>query len=394
MNDWAPCFKHVRYAALALALLLNGCKKKELASAVSPPQVSVIEVQARDVPVSFEYIAQTQCSQLVNIQARVNGFLERRVYTEGKLVKAADVLFEMDAKPFKAALDEAEAALAQCQAAYEVASMNYSRTKTLTETKAMAQKDLDDARGAYLSTAAAVDQAKAAVETAKLNLSYTTITSPVSGITSAALQTDGTYIDTQNSLLTSVAVLSPIWVNFSLSENELQKYQSERANALLRTPKDGSFVVEIVLVDGSVFPYKGRITFAEPSYNIETGTFLIRTSVENPQGTLRPNQYVRARLRGAVRPNAILVPQRAVQESSKGQFVWLVNKNSKAEMRPVLVGPWYQDHWFILEGLHAGEKVVIDGGLSLQPGMPVAVAMQEAPESQPATSSPASHPED
>jgi membrane fusion protein (multidrug efflux system) len=133
-----------------------------------------------------------------------------------------------------------------------------------------------------------------------------------------------------------------------------------------------------------VFPHTGRITFAEPSYNPQTGTFLIRASVENPDGLLRSNQYVRARLKGAVRPNAILVPQRAVSRGAKGQFVWVVSSANTAEQRPVTVGGWHGDQWFILEGLHKDDRVVVDGGLTLQPGMAVTATLFDASPNQPA----------
>jgi membrane fusion protein (multidrug efflux system) len=190
----------------------------------------------------------------------------------------------------------------------------------------------------------------------------------VTGVSSSAYQTDGTYINPQNSLLTTVAVLSPIWVNFSISENEMYKYRGQTAKGLLRSPDYKDYEVEIILVDGSVYPYKGQLTFAEPSYNAQTGTFLVRASAHNPEGVLRPNQYVRARLKGAIRPNAILLPLRAVQQESRGHFVWVVGKESKVEQRPVVVGDWYGDDWFIYEGLRSGEQVVIDGALTLRPG--------------------------
>ena len=216
------------------------------------------------------------------------------MYTEGALVKQGQILFQLDPKPFEVQLDQAKAALAKQEAALETARSNLARTKPLTELHALSQKDLDDATGQYQSAAAATDQARAQMETAKLNLSYTTITTPVTGVSSSARQTDGTYINPQNSLLTTVAVLSPMWVNFSLSENEMQKNRDQIAKGFLRFPKGEKFIVEVVLVDGSVHPYTGQITFAEPSYNAQTGTFLIRASVHNPQGILRPNQYVRA----------------------------------------------------------------------------------------------------
>ncbi len=299
----------------------TGCKKDQQPSAPILPEVIVLKVVPKDVAVAGEYVAQTQSSQLVNIQARVSGFLDKRMYTEGSLVKEGQVLFKMDDKPFKAQLAQAKAALAKQAAALETARLNLNRIKPLAEQNALSQKDLDDATGQHQSAAASVEQAKAQVETEELNLSYTTITSPVTGVSSSAKQADGTYINQQNSLLTTVEVLSPIWVNFSISENEMQKLRNQVDKGLLVPPKDHSYEIEVVLVDGSVFPYKGRITFAEPSYNAQTGTFLIRASVENPDGLLRPNQFVRARIIGAIRPNAILIPQRAVQQDSKGQFV-------------------------------------------------------------------------
>jgi len=363
--------------AVASSLLLT-CRGEKKPPAPPPPVVIVMEAAKRDVPVSFEFVAQTQSSHLVNIQARVSGFLDRRMYTEGSLVKEGQVLFLMDAKPFQVQLDQARAALTKQEAALEMARLNLERTKPLTEQNALSQKDLDDATGHYQSAAAATEQAKAEVETAKLNLSYTTITSPVTGVSSSAIQTDGTYVSTQNSLLTTVAVLSPIWVNFSISENEMQKYRDEVNRGLLRPPGGEKYEIEIILVDGSLYPHTGRITFAEPSYSAQTGTFLLRATVENPKGLLRPNQYVRARLKGAIRPNAILLPQRAVQQGSKGHFVWVVGKDRKVEQRPVTVGQWRGDDWFISEGLASGDLVVVEGGLTLRPGMTVSVKPYDA----------------
>jgi len=363
---------------LAVALLLPACKGEKKAAAPPPPLVSVVTVSLKDVPVAAEYVAQTQSSHLVNIQARVSGFLDRRLYTEGALVKEGQVLFQMDPKPFQVQLDQAKAALVKQEAALETARLNLERTKPLTEQNALSQRDLDDATGQYQSAAAAVEQSKAQVESAKLNLSYTTINSPVTGVSSSAQQTDGTYISPQNSLLTTVAVLSPIWVNFSLSENEMQRYRNELSRGLLRAPKDENYEVEVILSDGSLFPHTGRITFAEPSYNMQTGTFLLRASVNNPNGILRPNQFVRVRVKGAVRPKSVLVPQRSVLRGSKGHFVWVVDKEGKAEQRPVVVGDWRGDDWFIYEGLSAGEQVVVDGGLTLHPGVSVSVKLHDA----------------
>ena len=378
--------------ALCLAVgasLLSGCGKPPPKLPPPPLEVSIVTVQPRDVGISREYIAQTQSSQAVNIQARVSGWLDKRVYTEGSLVKAGQVLFRMDQKPFQAQLDAANAALQRNQAALQVATANLNRTKPLAQQNALSQKDLDDAQGQYEQAAAAVEQSKAQVTSAQLDLSYTVITSPVDGISSYAAVADGSYLSPQNAQLTTVSVLSPMWVNFSLSENEYQRIDNDIRAGRLVLPPDRNMIVEIEQVDGSVYPFTGRITFADPSYNSQTGTFLIRATVENPKGVLRPNQYVRARLKGAVRPNAILVPQRAVQQGAKGHFAWVVNKDGLAEQRPLMVGDWYGESWFVNEGLNPGDRLVVDGGQRLSAGAKVIVVQADGKATAAAASAPA-----
>ena len=370
----SPRLALLALAPMVLALAATGCEKRD----AKPPQgsagaiaVTVVDVAPRDVPVVVEYVGQTQSSHVVNIFARVTGFLDKRVYTEGAVVKEGQTLFLMDPKPFQVQLNQYKAALASQEASLATAKSNLARVRPLTALNALSQKDLDDAVGQFQFAAAAVEQAKAQVEAARLNLSYTTITSPVAGITSAAVQQDGTYINQQNSQLTSVMVLSPMWVNFSLSENELSKYRDQIATGQLRIPPDGNFEIEVVLVDGAIFPHRGRITFRSPSFNAQTGTFLIRASVDNREGGLRPNQYVRVRVLGMIRPSSILVPQRAVQQGAKGHFLWVVSKERAAEYRPVVIGDWQGNNVFVTEGLRAGDQVVVDGGLTLRPGAPV-----------------------
>lgn len=353
------------------ALVIVGCSRKEPPAPPKTPEVAVMTIQPKSVPVTADYVAQTQSSRMVNIYSRVSGFLEKRVYTEGEIVKDGQVLFRIDDKPFRVQLDQAEASLARQEAALEVAQNNLERTRPLAAQNALSQKDLDDATGQFHSASAAVEQAKAQVEAARLNLSYCTITSPVNGISSAALQQEGTYISQQNSQLTTVMVLTPMWVNFSLSENEMQRVSNNIARGLLLPPKDDRYVVEIILVDGTVYPHTGEITFASPMYNAQSGTFLIRASVDNPRGVLRPNQYVRIRLKGAIRPNAIFVPQRTVQLGAKGHFVWVVGADGTVDPRPITVGAWYGNDWFIDDGLKAGERVVVEGGMTLRPGIKV-----------------------
>jgi len=329
-------------------------------------------VTARDTPVVFEFVAQTQSSREVEIRARVAGFLEKRLYTEGELVKAGQVLFQMDRRPFEAALLSAQGQLAQQQARWEVAKATLARVRPLAQQNAVSKMDLDNAVGNERQTQAAVLAAQGQVRTEQLNLGYTTIASPLTGLSSFAKKQEGSYVTPgESGLLTSVSQMDPIYVNFSLSENETLKYRSEIAAGQLKFPPNSNFEVEVVLADGSIVPDRGRLDFAAPSFSPETGTFLVRAVVANPKGMLRPGQFVRALAIGASRPNAILVPQRAVLEGARSHYVWVLNGEGKPEQRIVEVGDWHDADWFITQGLRAGERIVVDGALRVAPGAPL-----------------------
>jgi membrane fusion protein (multidrug efflux system) len=372
----------------ALSSISVRAEKKEQPSGQAPPapEVTVIKTVPRDTPVVIEFVGKTVSSRRVEIRSRIEGFLEKRLYTEGTMVRKGDVLFQMDQKPFQADLQAAKAELAQQQARLDNAEANLKRVKPLAEKNAVSQKDLDDAIGTYRSSAAAVEAAKAKVVQAELNLSYTTITSPVTGLSSFAIQQEGAYISYgSSSLLTYVAQIDPMWVEFSVSENQILRSRREAAQGIIEEPEHGNFEVEIILADGTVFPNRGRITFADASLSEETGTFLIRAEVANTMTTgstherelLRPGQFVRARLHGTIRPNAILVPQRAVQQGAKGSFVWVIDEAGKAEFQPVTVGQWHEDQWFIDQGLEGGETIVVNGALKLRAGVPVKIVEAE-----------------
>jgi len=372
---------------MAIMLQLTACGGSKEPVSAPAIAVTVLTIVPEQVPVIKIFVAQTQSSQAVNIQARVSGFLEKRVYTEGAPVKNGQILFEMDKKPFQAQVDGANATLQRHEAALELARANLARTKPLVEQDALSQRDLDDARGQYQQAAASVAQSKAQLHIAKLDLSYATIRSPVDGVSSFSAVAEGTYLDARDAQLTTVSVLSPMWINFSLSENDMERFSREIKEGVLKAPENDQFTVAVELVDGTLFPHKGKIDFSDPSYNPETGTFLIRAVVENPDGVLRPNQYVRTRILGAIRPNAILVPQRAVQQSASGHFVWIVDDSEQAQMRPVVVGAWHGDDWLIREGLTSGDRVVIDGALRLAAGTTVAVTDAGAKKNAPVSDS-------
>ena len=375
---------------LVLALLsytLTGCSDDGGAMKGGAPQVTVMKIEPMDTPVSFEFVGKTASSRRVEIRSRVEGFLDQREYTEGAMVEDGDVLFVMDKKPFEAKLQATKAELEQQEARKATALINLNRIRPLAKKKAVAQKELDDAEGMYREAAAAVEAARANVVQAELDLGYCTITTPVSGLSSYAVMREGAYIGMGDSLLTYVAQLDPMWVEFSVSENQMFKKQNAADQGLLQMPDNHAFEVEVVLADGSIYPHTGVITFADASISEETGTFLIRAEVANPNNLLRPGQFVRANLKGAIRPNAVLVPQVAVQQGAKGSFVWVIDAEGKAEFRPVTVGPWQEDDWFIEQGLEAGDTVVVNGALKLRAGVPVNITQPDAQPPADATGS-------
>lgn len=369
------------FAGICLLGILAGCDRPPPAAQPQAVQVSTLQINAKDTPVLIEFVGKTASSRRVEIRSRVEGFLEQRLYEEGSRVRQGQVMFQMDRKPFEAQLQAAKAELAQQEARQINAKANLDRVGPLAKKNAVAKKELDDALGSYRSATASVEAAQAKVIQAELNLGYTTIKSPVTGLSSYAKQREGAYIGFgTSSLLTYVARIDPIWVEFSISENQLLKAHRQEAQGHLKRPADDNFDVEIVLANGDIYPDTGRITFADASLSEETGTFLMRAELPNPVrdgdpgSQLRPGQFVRARLKGAIRPNAVVVPQRAVQQGAKGSFVWVVNADGKAEFRPVKVGAWHGDNWFIDGGLKDGETIVVDGALKLRAGAPVKVA--------------------
>jgi membrane fusion protein (multidrug efflux system) len=340
--------------------------------------VKVITVKPKDTPVVFEYVGRTASSQQVEVRSRVDGFLDDRLYTEGSIVTKGDIMFKMDAKPFETQLDAAAAALTEQRARLKVNTANLKRVKPLAEANAVSKKELDDAEGRVNTAAAAVEMAQAEVETAKLNLGYTTIFAPVTGASSYARIQNGAFVNPMNSLLTYVAQLDPIWVNFNISENDMLKARQMKREGLINMPDNGQFKVELKLADDSSYPQTGHIFFSDANYSTETGTFLIRASFKNPEQHLRPGQFVRVLLKGAVQPNAILVPQKAVSQGAKGFFVWIIDQDNKAQVRNVQVGNWQGDNWFILGGLSADDRVVTDGFLHLSANAPVNIIAAEA----------------
>lgn len=355
-----------------LAACVSACSKPE--PPPPPPQeVQVVKVEKHTVPLVFSRVAQTQGSRDVKVVARVSGFLEKIAYTEGSMVTEGDVMFVMDQKPFLADVDSAKGELEASQARLWTAKANLDRTEPLAKADALSQADLDRATGEFKAAQAAVYSAQANLTQAKLNLSYATIRAPVTGLSGKAQQREGAYLNAMgdSSQLSYVTKVDPIWVNFSVSQNEREKFYDDRAKGLLEAPKDDKYPLEIVMGDGNVFPHKGVVDFLAPAFDDRTGTYSIRAVVPNPDFDLRPGMFVTARILGIKRLNAVVIPQEAVQQTSKGQIVWLVDKEGKTETRPVKMGEWVGQDWIVEEGLAGGETVIAGGLNRLRPGIPV-----------------------
>ncbi|MDH5207614.1 MAG: efflux RND transporter periplasmic adaptor subunit [Burkholderiaceae bacterium] len=367
---------------LATAAFLAGCSKEAPPPPRPAPQVGVLEIVPKTIPFSPAFVAQTESSRQVNIVARVSGFLDRIAYREGELVKQGQLLFVLDTKPFIAQLNAAEGEVRAQQARLVTAEATYGRVKPLTEQDALPLADLDRAKGELDSAKAALFAAKAKVDTAQLNLGYATITSPVTGLASRALQRQGAFVNStaDSANLTYVAAVDPVWVNFSVSQNQAAKWQEMGRKGEIVPPANQNYEVDIVLPGGVKYPQRGRISFADPSFSQDTGSFMVRAVLPNPKMELRPGMFVTAIMHGAMRPNAIVVPQLAIQQGSEGHMIYVVNADNVAEVRPVVVGDYVGDHDIVVvQGLHAGDRVVVDGVLKVVPGKPVTVVPASAP---------------
>ena len=342
--------------------------------AMPPPEVSVAVVAPKSLPVTFEYVGQTTGSREVEVRARVTGILLKRNFDEGAPVKQGQSLFTIDPKPYEATAARAAADVGAAEARLTQAKRNAARLKPLYAEKAVSQKDYDDAVSAEAIGAADLKAARARLDEARLNLGYTKVAAPVSGVASRALRSEGSLISGPEVLLTTVMQVDPIWVLFGIADNDQARLTKEIQAGRIAMPKDGHFEVALLLADGSTYAHTGKLNFTDIRISPNTGTRESRAEIPNPEGTLRPGQFVRVQLRGAHVPNAVSVPQRAVLEGPQGKFVYVVNAQSQAEARPVQAGEWSGDTWIITSGLKEGERVIIDGLMKLGPGAPVRVA--------------------
>lgn len=354
---------------LGLSALLVGCQKQKPAPAVAPLPVKVITTAAADQVVFADFIGQTSADQTVTVTARVEGILSTVEFKDGSAVKQGDLLFTIDDRPLQAAAAQARGALAQARSSSETAQRDLERVRQLHGQGGVSDVDLDAAKMKATNTAAALLSAQAALENAELQLSFARITAPLSGLIGASAVSAGNLVGRgQGTPLATIVAVDPIRVQFSIDEGfYLEVAKGGRKGAA----PTGLF--ELVLADGSVYAHRGDLAFIDNQVDKRTGTLKVEAVFPNPDRTLRPGLFARVRFPRQVVKDAIVVPQRAVQELLATYSVVVVTAENKAEFRPVQVGARLGSNWLIATGLKAGERVVVEGAAKLRPGMPVQV---------------------
>ena len=360
-------------AAIAIAAIegLTGCGKKETPT-LGAPEVLVTEAAARDVPVYREWIGTTDGSENAEIRARVTGYLIKRNYQEGSLVKKGDLLFEIDPRPFEAALAEAKSQLEQARATQLAAQAEKERSDKLFSQKVISAQEHTNKTQLNEANLAKVQALEASVEQAQLNLNFCKVLAPVEGIAGIAKAQVGDLVGTgSNVVLTSISTLDPAKILFPVSEADYlaanQRVQETLSEPVDQRPES----IELILADGSTFPNKGRLLSVDRQVQASTGTILITALVRNPGSILRPGFFARARILAQILKNAVVVPQRAVSEVQGSYQLGVVGADGKAEIRPVQVGPRLGTDWVITSGLKVGEKVVVEGLQKIKSGAPV-----------------------
>ena len=341
------------------ALTFSGCGPKA-PPPPPPPEVLVAEVKQHDVPIYNEYVGQLDASVNATIQSRVQGYLISQNYKEGQPVKKDDVLFEIERRPFEAALAQAKAAFLQADASAKQAEMNAQRAADLFQRKVSSEQERDNATQSAAAARAQAEAQRAAVEQAQLNLDYTTIHAPVDGIAGLVRVQVGDLISA-GTTLTTVTKVDPIKAYFTVSEQRYSEYSRRYADPQERIAHEKELSFELILADGTVYPHTGEMYAADNQVDVRTGSLRIAALFPNPGNILRPGQFARIRVRSEVKPGALLVPQRAVTELQGTNQVAVVGPDNKVHIQPVKMGRRIDHEWIVEEGLKAGDKVIVEG---------------------------------
>ena len=362
-----------------ISLLLTGCADKESVPNTAAPvnkalAVTFIIAKPDNMPSSLETIAQTEGAKEIEIRPRVGGILLKRLYMEGMAVEAGQPLFLIDPEPLQNVLAEAKAGFLEQKIRVMRARSEENRQRQLLAANFVSQRAYDAAKADLAVAEAALQAAKVRVQQAELNLSYTTVKAPAHGVTGRSLLSVGTLVSANNSLLTTVTQLTPIWVRFSFSDNEIARLGGHLNEKNVHS-------VKMILPDGSEYPQAGKINFAASKIDPLLGTQQLRATFDNTDQQILPGQFVRIRITAGESRQVYIIPQVAVLTSDLNRYVYVINENNEVIQRPVIAGDWIGKDWVILDGLNAGDKVVVDNLIKLTPGKVVDPQLRATPPS-------------
>jgi membrane fusion protein (multidrug efflux system) len=370
----------LRMMAPAALVLLAACGAKDGAppagaapKAPPPPEVGVVTVEEHKVALQTELPGRVEAVRVAQVRARVNGVVQKRLFREGSEVKAGQPLFQIDAAPYRAQVESAQATVARAQANLTQAAAQAERFKPLVEANAISKQDYLNAVAAQKQAEADVAGGKAALETSRINLGYANVTAPIAGRIGRALVTEGALVSAAEATqLALIQQTSTVYVNFTQSSTDVLKLRRAVSAGQVKQSGDGAIAVRVVLEDGSEVPRSGKLLFSDLSVDATSGQITLRAEVPNPDGILLPGQYVRVRLSQAELPSGILLPQQAVTRTNQGDSVIVVGDDGKPAPRPVKIGSAQGTSWLVLSGVKPGEKVIVEGFQKMMvPGAPV-----------------------
>ncbi len=358
--------------AAALMLLAGGCQKSAQSSSAPPPApVTVSQPVARDVVEWDEYQGRMDPVDMVEVRARVTGYLQSVNFKDGAEVKQGDVLFVIDPRPYQAELDRAGADLQQAETKFELASNDLVRGERLLKARAISEEEADSRSNAARTSAAAIQSARAAVEMAKLNMEYTRVTAPISGRIGRKLITEGNLVNGnqgQATLLTTIVSLDPIYCYFDADERSIIKYQQLAREGKGDNIRDGKMACELALADETGFPHKGVLDFVDNQVDSATGTLRVRGVFANPDRILQPGFFTRVRVPGSAKYPALLIPDLAIGTDQGQKFVYTVDATNAVEYKIVNLGPMVDGLRVVREGILSNDWIVVNGLMSVHPG--------------------------
>ncbi|SFR03625.1 MULTISPECIES: multidrug efflux RND transporter periplasmic adaptor subunit AcrA [unclassified Enterobacter] len=359
---------------LSGSLALTGCDEKpaEQGAGQQTPEVGIVTLKSEPLQITTELPGRTSAFRIAEVRPQVSGIILKRNFTEGSDIEAGVSLYQIDPATYQASYESAKGDLAKAQAAAKIAQVTLNRYQKLSNTKYISQQDLDTAQADAMQANAAVVAAKAAVETARINLAYTKVTSPISGRIGKSAVTEGALVQSgQTTALATVQQLDPIYVDVTQSSNDFLRLKEELESGKLKQ-ENGKAKVELMTNDGKKLPQSGTLEFSDVTVDQTTGSITLRAIFPNPNQSLLPGMFVRARLEEGTNPNAILVPQQGVTRTPRGDATaMIVGEGDKVEVRPITTSQAIGDKWLVTDGLKAGDRVIITGLQKVKPGAQV-----------------------